>query len=110
MVEPDDGPVFEVEVEPGEGPLTVRLRGELDIAAEATLRAALDPHTRHHRLGDVVLDASGLIFADATGLRRLLLVLEGCEPVGRPTLRNADDRTRLVVGRTDLHEQLRLDP
>jgi anti-sigma B factor antagonist len=55
----------------GQGDGTViHLRGELDLASAATLAASLRPFERGHRA--VVVDLSGLLFCDSSGLTALI--------------------------------------
>src|SRR5918999_5066943 len=64
---------FSVDVGGGPDGTVVAPRGELDIATQAELRAALE---RQAEEGSVTLDLSGLRFMDTSGLR---LILETAE-------------------------------
>jgi anti-anti-sigma factor len=64
---------FAVEVGGGRDGTVVAPRGELDVATQAELRAALERQAEH---GAVTLDLSGLRFMDTSGLR---LILETAE-------------------------------
>jgi anti-sigma B factor antagonist len=64
---------FTVEVGGGPDGTVVAPRGELDIATQAELRAALEQQAER---GAVTLDLSGLRFMDTSGLR---LILETAE-------------------------------
>src|SRR5215213_6614237 len=76
-----DETTFTVEV--GEGPAgaLVTPRGELDMATQQELRAALEEHAAN---GAVTLDLSGLRFLDTSGLR---LILETAEASRRDGFR-----------------------
>ena len=65
--------VFTVDVGGGEDGSVVAPRGELDMATQGELRAALEQQATR---GTVTLDLSGLRFIDTSGLR---LVLETAE-------------------------------
>ena len=64
---------FTVEVTSGPVGVVVTPRGELDMATEGELRAAL---VEHARAGAVTLDLSELRFLDTSGLRLILEVAE----------------------------------
>jgi anti-sigma B factor antagonist len=64
---------FTVEVGGGPDGTVVAPRGELDVATQAELRAALEQQAER---GAVTLDLSGLRFMDTSGLR---LILETAE-------------------------------
>lgn len=67
-MDPDE---IEFAVEVGGGPdgSVVAPRGELDVATQGELRAALE---RQAARGAVTLDLSGLLFLDSSGLRLIL--------------------------------------
>ena len=69
--------VFAVEVVERPGGAIVRPSGELDMATQAELRAALETQAA---AGAVTLDLAGLLFLDTSGLR---LILETAEAAGR---------------------------
>ena len=71
-MDPDE---IEFAVEVGEGPdgSLVAPRGELDMATEGELRAALE---RQAANGPVTLDLAGLTFIDTSGLRLILEMSE----------------------------------
>ena len=71
---------FTVEVGGGPDGTVVAPRGELDIATQAELRAALEQQAAR---GAVTLDLSGLRFMDTSGLR---LILETAEAARRGEL------------------------
>jgi anti-anti-sigma factor len=71
-----DGIVFKVSVN-GHRPATVRLIGELDLAAAPLLQSALAGLD-----GDVDVDCSGLEFIDAAGLAALLKAQKACAAGG----------------------------
>jgi anti-sigma B factor antagonist len=75
-VDPDKV-AFTVEVSPEPGGVRVTPHGELDIATQPELRAALE---RHADAGEVTLDLGGLRFLDTSGLR---LILERAEAARR---------------------------
>ena len=68
----EERPDLRYEIEPGDGTVLVRVAGELDLATVDTLNAALAALPP----GDVVLDLTGLAFADSTGLRALVIEQE----------------------------------
>jgi anti-sigma B factor antagonist len=70
---------FEFTVETGGGPdgTVVAPRGELDVATQGQLRAALEQQAAR---GAVTLDLSGLRFLDTSGMR---LILETAEAARR---------------------------
>lgn len=67
---------LEVAEEPG-GAVRITPRGELDVATQAELRAAL---ARHAGAETLTLDLTGLRFLDTSGLR---LILETAETAAR---------------------------
>ena len=73
---------LDLHTEEGEGVVTVRLAGELDLSQadnfrEALVRAeALEPPA-------LVVDLRGVSFMDSTGLRLLLGAMRSCEEAGR---------------------------
>jgi anti-sigma B factor antagonist len=72
---------FAVEVASGPKGSVVAPRGELDIATQAELRAALE---RHAAQGAVTLDLAGLRFMDTSGLRLILETAEASRRDGFP--------------------------
>ena len=68
---------FSIDVGGGPDGSVVAPRGELDMATEGRLRAALQRQAEH---GAVTLDLSGLRFVDSSGLR---LILETAEAARR---------------------------
>jgi anti-anti-sigma factor len=67
----------------GEGRHTLRLGGELDIASAATLHGAISRMLARASPGDaIVLDLSGLMFIDSTGLAEIILTSQLCERDG----------------------------
>jgi anti-anti-sigma factor len=73
----DDEVGFTVEVGEGAEGTVIAPHGELDIATQAELRAALE---RQAERGAVTLDLAGLSFMDTSGLR---LILETAEAARR---------------------------
>jgi anti-sigma B factor antagonist len=65
----DEGPLFEVAVErPGDGPVVVHVRGELDLLSAPEMREALAQEMG----ADMTLELSGLEFIDSTGVHLVL--------------------------------------
>ena len=95
---------FSVEVVAGDdGRVVVTPRGELDMATQAELRAALEVARRS---GDVVLDLGILRFIDTSGLRLILETAEAARKDGFrfAVLRGSSEVQRLfdVAGVADL--------
>jgi anti-anti-sigma factor len=72
--------VFRIEVTAEPDGVQVIPRGELDVATQAELRAALD---RHAGAAAVTLDLSRLRFLDTSGLRLILETAESARRDGR---------------------------
>ncbi len=67
----------------GEGCRTLSLGGELDIASTATVHGAISRMLERASPGDaIVLDLSGLMFIDSTGLAEIILASQLCERDG----------------------------
>lgn len=71
-----------------------RLRGELDVDAHATLRAALPAIPAD---GDVHLDCAGLDFADVGSVRELVVLAQRLAPTGRLVLHGPPRSLTLVL-------------
>ena len=71
---------FTIDVDHEPGGVRVTPRGELDLATQAALRAAL---VRHAGAGAVTLDLAGLRFVDTSGLRLILETAEAARRDGR---------------------------
>ena len=95
--------VFTVDVGGGDDGTVVAPHGELDLATQAELRAALERQAEH---GSVTLDLSGLRFMDTSGLRLILETAEASRRgefefavlPGRPAVQRLFD----VAGVTEL--------
>lgn len=104
----DRAPGLSIEVTGGGGGATVTLAGELDLACEGSIAEALE---NVRGADQVVIDLTGLVFVDSTGLRLLLeldrdLSAEGARvgfrlPDGGPVLR--------LLRLTRLDERLRAE-
>jgi len=96
---------FEFSHEDDGSPL-VELRGELDMATAAQLEAALgrviDRNT--HR---IVVDASGLEFADSSAIALLVRLANAVEDV---EIRRPRELLREVIKRMGLNDRLRMVP
>jgi len=66
---------FSVTIEPRGGAVLVRPAGELDVMTAPMLEQALAGVVREHR--DVLIDLSGVVFADCAGLRPIRRAVEG---------------------------------
>jgi anti-anti-sigma factor len=67
----------------GEGRHTLSLGGELDIASASTLHGAISRVLACASAGDtIVLDLSGLMFIDSTGLAEIILTSQLCDRDG----------------------------
>ena len=87
---------FGVEVEHLDGTVTLRPSGELDLATAPLLERALDGVLQGGHA--VVLDLSGLTFADCAGL----------EPIRWARQRRTSDRIRVVGARPPVERVLTL--
>lgn len=101
----DGGLSFKLSHESDGSPL-VKLDGELDLATAEQLEAALCPVIEQgpRRL---VVDASGLRFADSSAIALLVRVANVVDEV---EVRDPPDLLRAVVTRMGLDERLRLTP
>ena len=97
---------FDVEVEHLDGTVTLRPSGELDLATAPVLERALDGliHGDHA----VVLDLSGLTFADCAGLEPIRWALRRRAP-GRIRIVGARGAVERVLVLTDVQEALQVD-
>jgi anti-anti-sigma factor len=73
---------LDLHIEEGEGGVTVRLAGEVDLSQAETFRQGL---ARAEALEPKALfvDLRGVTFMDSTGLRLLLGAMRSCEQAGR---------------------------
>jgi anti-anti-sigma factor len=79
MSDSDDGGDFAVQVIPDRASVTVRPRGELDLATAGHVEAVLE-ELRESGFDRIVLDLGALRFVDSAGLH-LALQWMGCEDV-----------------------------
>jgi anti-sigma B factor antagonist len=73
---------LEIEESTHGGRHTLTLGGELDIASVPILHAAIARICKAGSAGRVVLDLSGLIFIDSTGLAEIILTSQLCDRDG----------------------------
>jgi anti-anti-sigma factor len=74
---------LEIDESAREGLHTLSLGGELDIASASALHGAISRMLDRASPGDaIVLDLSGLIFIDSTGLAEIILTSQLCERDG----------------------------
>jgi anti-anti-sigma factor len=74
---------LEIDEFAGEGRHTLTLGGELDIASAPTLHAAISRTLERASARDaIVLDLSGLMFIDSTGLAEIILTSQLCDRDG----------------------------
>src|ERR687887_144237 len=73
---------FTVEVAAGPAGPVVTPRGELDVATQAELRAALERAATAATGGTLTLDLAGLRFIDTSGLRLVLEIAEAARRDG----------------------------
>jgi anti-sigma B factor antagonist len=76
---------FSVTIEPRGGAVLVRPSGELDVMTAPMLEQALARVVSEHR--DVLIDLSGVVFADCAGLR----------PIRRAVERRSGDATSVRI-------------
>jgi anti-anti-sigma factor len=99
-------PQFRVSTDPDGGRLTVVLNGEIDCANSAALSTRLRAIMTTNRVGEVIIDISGLEFCDMTGARMLVEVYHWSRDTGthcrlyraRPLVR----RLLRILGATDV--------
>jgi anti-anti-sigma factor len=102
---PDGRLNFELSRDDGGSPV-VMLQGELDIASADDLEAALQPLIGDGA-GRIVVDATGLQFADSSGIALLLRLANAVHSV---EIRQPPRLLRDVITRMGLAERLRMVP
>lgn len=110
-------PLLELSVAESEGGVTLSFRGELDISSAARVEAEL-ARREAEAPGLVILDLSGLLFMDSTGLRIVvgadararerggrLVIVRGPEPVQRIfRITRLDERLEMVSSLREVGE------
>jgi anti-sigma B factor antagonist len=93
-------PLFSIDrVDRPDGPVLLRLRGELDVHSAPTLRACLLDLMRVR--APLVLELRGLVFMDSSGLAVLLELRSRARAVGwEVQVRGAGGRVRELLERT----------
>lgn len=84
----------------------VKLEGELDMTTAPQLEAALQAATSTAP-GRLVIDASGLQFADSSAIA---VLVRWANQVGRVEIHNPPELLRRVIVRMGLSERLELSP
>jgi anti-anti-sigma factor len=100
------GTPFNVEIVEDADPVTIHVKGELDLSTAGLLEAALERTSAV----DVAVDLSGLSFIDSSGIR--VLVLEHNrrrDAACRLTLRNCSDVCRRTFEVAGLANELHFD-
>ena len=82
-------------IERSEHPRTFLVAGELDFSNSADLAETLDPVAREP--GDIVLELSGLEFADSSGIQALIRVARELGARGTLVLRHPGEGVRRVI-------------
>ena len=97
---------FRTETVRGEGPVVVRLIGELDQATTPQLEACLDT-LREDGSPDIRLDLSGLSFCDSSGISAMLMASQSWTKAGgHLSIASPQDAVRRVLEITGLLDRL----
>jgi anti-anti-sigma factor len=96
----DPTPLLETSWTASDGPRSLRVSGELDIATAPVPAAALDGEIRPG--SRLRLDVDDLVFVDAAGLRVLVGVRRTAGLTGRVVLRHPCPRVQRVIALTGL--------
>jgi anti-sigma B factor antagonist len=78
----DDNERLTVEIRPVPDGATVSLAGELDVTTASLLLGAAERAFAGRPSGDLVIDATGLVFCDSVGISTLVQVRQRCDTYG----------------------------
>jgi anti-anti-sigma factor len=103
MDELNEGNALDIDVDEGE-PVTIRVRGDIDMETSVTLRVAVDEVLqRQPQCELLVFDMAGVDFMDSSGLS-LLVAADNAGP--RVEVRDPSESVRLVIEATGLQHLL----